>query len=375
MTGICMLPSCLNMHSDVDKLLKCGLLLSVLTISSCKKEELPQLKDEPLFNITGRLNATFVELKAGKNNYYMFTSYGFDTADVCSFAGEFRQAGCDSCGEILKVEVRNHNTGTGINIEQAFKTGYYSFRNVNAQPYRVAFTAIPDGPAPYEANWNFGDGNTSTALNPVHIFGDKGKFKVCLTISYGNNCTSNFCKEIIVEEVKDCSNNFIYTVSGNTVTFQPLINGKPPFYHYFDFGDGTSDSALTHVYDSAGVYTVCLTSWDSLMCKSEICKDIIVNEPGACVTNFTYSSTPYPYRKHFSQVTLSWKDTSGNIYTSNEKWQPAGTYFQVFESSEYLENENGQKTRMLRFETDCNLYRGEQTIRLKGTGTVAVGHP
>ncbi len=65
------------------------------------------------------------------------------------------------------------------------------------------FTASPKvGRAPLEVqfsdrsswatnqSWDFGDGMNSTELNPVHIFTDKGTYKVSLTVTIGNNIES-----------------------------------------------------------------------------------------------------------------------------------------------------------------------------------------
>jgi PKD repeat protein len=48
--------------------------------------------------------------------------------------------------------------------------------------------------------WNFGDGTSSTVQNPVHTFADTAvSHTVCLTIT-GNNCTSTFCKQVVIED-------------------------------------------------------------------------------------------------------------------------------------------------------------------------------
>ncbi len=45
--------------------------------------------------------------------------------------------------------------------------------------------------------WNFGDGTTSTATNPVHTYAQDGTYNVCLTVT--NGCgTTQYCKTIVV---------------------------------------------------------------------------------------------------------------------------------------------------------------------------------
>jgi PKD repeat protein len=40
--------------------------------------------------------------------------------------------------------------------------------------------------------WDFGDGNTSTESNPVHVYDEEGIYTVSLTITTANGCTSTF---------------------------------------------------------------------------------------------------------------------------------------------------------------------------------------
>lgn len=49
--------------------------------------------------------------------------------------------------------------------------------------------------------WDFGDGNTSTERNPIHVFQQFGKFKICLSISNDTfNCASSYCLETGMDE-------------------------------------------------------------------------------------------------------------------------------------------------------------------------------
>lgn len=50
---------------------------------------------------------------------------------------------------------------------------------------------IAGGTPPYTASWNFGDGNTSEELDPVHIYTDTGSFSVSLEVTDGNGEVAN----------------------------------------------------------------------------------------------------------------------------------------------------------------------------------------
>ncbi|MEL6591090.1 MAG: PKD domain-containing protein, partial [Bacteroidota bacterium] len=47
--------------------------------------------------------------------------------------------------------------------------------------------------------WDFGDGNSSNAQNPVHTFNGFGTFTVCLTVTNANNCTDQICQTISIQ--------------------------------------------------------------------------------------------------------------------------------------------------------------------------------
>jgi len=49
--------------------------------------------------------------------------------------------------------------------------------------------------------WNFGDGNTSTELTPVHAYANAGEFTVTLSITYISGNTQNITKQIIISEL------------------------------------------------------------------------------------------------------------------------------------------------------------------------------
>lgn len=48
--------------------------------------------------------------------------------------------------------------------------------------------------------WDFGDGGTSTELDPSHIFPDEGTYTVSLTVSDKLGVTDTFTSEVVVEE-------------------------------------------------------------------------------------------------------------------------------------------------------------------------------
>jgi len=107
--------------------------------------------------------------------------------------------------------------------------------------------------------WNFGDGTTSTGHNPSHVYTDTGYFSVQLIV------WSNGCPDTIK------FNNYVH-INPPIASFIVASNCREPLKRVFtehsigadewnwDFGDGTTSNvpSPTHIYASAGTYTVTL---------------------------------------------------------------------------------------------------------------------
>ncbi len=130
-------------------------------------------------------------------------------------------------------------------------------------------TVIISPPASVSYLWNFGDGNTSTAQNPgQHCYANPGSYTVTLTITYNNNavpvltCTSVATQTVIYTPLAINFNTPVCT--GSPVNFTSSPGG---FITYsWNFGDGGTayTASTTHIYNTAGIYTVTLSVTDAL---------------------------------------------------------------------------------------------------------------
>ncbi len=163
--------------------------------------------------------------------------------------------------------------------------------------------------------WDFGDGNSSTQLLPIHTYTASGRFLVCLTITYtdnkiGKECIEKICKEVNLETCTDCCPViplFIYDIDECKVQFTSLNQrndcSKIILWNW-DFGDGSPNSNQTnpsHLYAQNGTYKVCLTATivttDGLQFETTICRKVVIDECrglGCCPikTDFEYDIVP-----------------------------------------------------------------------------------
>jgi PKD repeat protein len=153
--------------------------------------------------------------------------------------------------------------------------------HVNALPLVADFTAAPlAGPAPLTTHfsdgtlgsptqwlWDFGDGATSAAKSPSHVYTDPGTYAVSLTVTdaAGNTNTRTRWAYVKAEQL---TADFI---AKQTIGPAPLVvafadrsTGRPAGWSW-NFGDGTRSTAANpaHRYRLPGAYTVQLTVRDA----------------------------------------------------------------------------------------------------------------
>lgn len=116
--------------------------------------------------------------------------------------------------------------------------------------------------------WNFGDGSTSSQLNPVHTYANAGTYYACLTI-FGNNCQDSYCDTVVIGSGSNCVPYFYAvpdSIFGNgNVTFN-LSNPCGGWQYVWSFGDSTTGSGsgpFIHQYPATGWYYVCVTAYDN----------------------------------------------------------------------------------------------------------------
>jgi len=105
--------------------------------------------------------------------------------------------------------------------------------------------------------WDFGDGKTSTQLNPVHPYATAGVITVCLTVY--NVCDSaTYCVTIEVCRAL-YANIFTYSDTGLMVQFTDISSNATSWL--WNFGDGNSSIVQhpKHVYAQQKMYWICLT--------------------------------------------------------------------------------------------------------------------
>ena len=160
----------------------------------------------------------------------------------------------------------------GINVTIP-PTGTYSMNNFSGCPplpvqFNISTSALNT------INLNFGDGYSSNSSNIIHTYLDNGRFYPTLTITDTNNCQSNINLDTILSGISNI--NFIASKQEGCASLEVnFTNLAPDAINYFwDFGDGTisNEENPTHIYDSAGLFSVTLVANDSNSCFDTLVK-------------------------------------------------------------------------------------------------------
>ena len=131
------------------------------------------------------------------------------------------------------------------------------------RPLSISFTDKSTG-TPETWEWDFGDGNTSTGQNPVHVYSNIGDYTVTLKVTneMGSNSIqkSNYVKVLSSFPSANFNSNITYGNPPLTVQFSDISTGASNSWNW-DFGDGSTSNEQNpvHTFFTAGRYNVKLS--------------------------------------------------------------------------------------------------------------------
>ncbi len=164
------------------------------------------------------------------------------------------------------------------------------------------FLAIPSSTPPrrpVRVCWYFGDGQDTCimvdTLQPhpnftiSHTYPGPGTYHACVSVLFQGGCLAYSCKEVVIlANPRVCGGYMTDSLIGpRTFKFKGFSihapNDQVLGYHW-TFGDGTSANGqtVTHTYNQAGNYQVCLIINTRLGCETRICRPLHVagnNQP------------------------------------------------------------------------------------------------
>ena len=206
---------------------------------------------------------------SGKTSLSHFYSRpGFNTPRIVIFD---TISGCEvSINGRTRIDILGAIPLFGKDKKEFCDQGLVTFKNFTTKNEPIISTA-----------WDFGDGTTSTALEPSHTFTQPGTYIVTLNVTTKSNCSKSFSDTVYVYRTpapsilsKDtlCINS-AEPFEGILAIADTLTNWK------WNFGNGQTSSQQNNIitFTTAGNYSVQLTTANKIGCNSAITKNIYVS--------------------------------------------------------------------------------------------------
>lgn len=170
-----------------------------------------------------------------------------------------------------QVQIVNSVPTPAFSITQAGNTWSFTNTTVNALTY----------------TWDFGDGTSSTQVNPSHTYSNGGPFTICLTAvnpcGWDSVCITRLCESPHA--------NFNVEVNGTMVEFLNLSAGTSAFY---SFGDGNTSTAMSpvHTYSVPGMDNPLVTQIATNACATDTFRSEVLISSTVNIAFFTAEVRP-----------------------------------------------------------------------------------
>ena len=237
------------------------------------------------------------------------SSWKWDFGDGSSASTQNPQHIYNSSGTFaVTLQVKNSFGCSGsvskskyINTSNSVKAKFINnIQGTCKPPVSLDFQNLSTGPSPISYQWDFGDGNTSTQINPSYSYSTAGNYTVTLIASAGG-CSDTIRKLIVIGTVTADFNSPLTVCPGKVFTLANTSSPTPGSV-FWDFGDGTVDTKInpTKTYATSGTYIIKMIA-DFGACRDSVSKMItILNKQSiAFTTNDTASCTP-PFTVNFT---------------------------------------------------------------------------
>lgn len=206
-------------------------------------------------------------LGLGDTVSHVFTSLG------TFFVANFVTGTCDEDTSFLQILVRPSPTAN------------FSMSNTTVcENVPVTFTdqSLVDASLSPSYLWDFGDGNSTNTINPVHSYSTFGSYPVCLSVSYGNGCFTEFCDTIFISDIPDvqffventCAGDPLL-ISDSTIVANSTISARTWRLEGQGFFFGPPPNLI---YTTPGTYQITSIQISTDGCQDSLTKTFIIFE-------------------------------------------------------------------------------------------------
>ncbi len=314
--------------------------LIVTTNNGCKDSATQQITvyPQPVAAFTTNNNPQCLS-----NNNFSFTNTStVSSGTIASYSWNFGDGGTSTAQHPVHsyASAGSYQVKLVVTTNNGCKDSTIQTVTINLQPTGVNYTVntnsqclsgnnfvfttnatVSGGTVSY--TWNFGDGGTSTAQNPIHSYAVAGTYQVGLVVITNNGCKDSVTQTITVyaqpiagytvNTIQQCFSNNIFLFT-NTST---ISSGSIVQYNW-NFGNGATSSVQnpTYSYTIPGTYQVKLVVTSNNGCKDSLTQIILVN-PQPVGINFTINNSSQCFSGNSFSFNATASVSSGNITSYN----------------------------------------------------------
>ncbi|MFS8082577.1 MAG: PKD domain-containing protein [Ginsengibacter sp.] len=166
-----------------------------------------------------------------------------------------------------------------------------TIKTVRLSPQVKALFVTPDrGCAPYNAvfinnslgglnfQWTFGDGSSSTASDPTHLYSTPGVYQVKLVAFDSTSCNKIDVANFTIKVSPKPTASFIFSpinpVENQATMFVNQSSGATTYLWNFGDGDTSIQVNPSHIFNATNTYRVCLNASNDAGCSADTCKPV-----------------------------------------------------------------------------------------------------
>ncbi|MCC6726134.1 MAG: PKD domain-containing protein [Saprospiraceae bacterium] len=320
--------------------LACSILLAIANcLVSCKKEKKP----EALFNVyndgcTAPCEIEFIN--ESKNSSYYRWNFGDmspvssdeDPKHTFSSAGEY-EVTLTAFNENGEDEITQKVLVVAPPIIDAPNAAFSVINDGCIAPCTITFENQSSNETSYQ--WNFGEGGTSNAKDPTHLYQSSGSYDVTLKVT-GPGGVDSVTNTVVINSPTQAQPIADFTFNNNgclapcTVTFNN--NSQNSSSYSWDFGDGgtSTQGNPTHTYQYGGVFSVSLKAKGNGGLEDVATAEITITTPNSPLASFTVNNDWCN-----APCTVSFNNTSQNSNSYQWDFGDGGTSTQVSPSHTY----------------------------------------
>ena len=206
----------------------------------------------------------------------------------------------------------------------------------NGTPMSFSNNSIVN-PSPIIANWNFGDGNSSTLTNPSHVYADTGLYNVTLIVYPSGGCADTVTQTVQVNYQPQALFSANPACEQQNVNFlnSSISSGSATYFWYWGDNQVDSNGITSHTFSLPGTYITTLIVRENNGCSDTANNQITIYPlPVASFTaGNTCNGTPAQLNNNSTiasgSFTSAWSLGDGSSSTLNSPshlYAGTGTY-------------------------------------------------